>query len=107
MQLPCSTLKETNDGTWVHVAGIVLVRQRPDTAAGVIFITLEDETGQANVIVWPAVFNRYHRTARTAAGLVIQGKLQRQGEVIHVVAHRISDMREFIPELKRQSRDFH
>ena len=105
--VPCATLQNTHDGAWVHVAGIVLVRQRPDTAAGVIFITLEDETGQANVIVWPAVFNRFHRAARTAAGLVIQGKLQRQGEVIHVVAHRISDMQEFIPELKPQSRDFH
>jgi len=89
------------------VAGIVLVRQRPDSASGVIFITLEDETGQANVIVWPAVFKRFHHAARTAAGMVIHGKLQRQGEVIHLVAQRIGDMQEFIPELKHQSRDFH
>ena len=105
--VPCAALKNTNDGAWVCVAGIVLVRQRPQTAAGVVFMTLEDETGQANVIVWPAVFDRFYRAARAAAGLIIQGKLQRQGEVIHVVAHRISDMQEFIPELKHQSRDFH
>ena len=105
--IACTALRELNDGAFVRVAGIVLVRQRPDTAAGVVFITLEDETGQANIIVWPAIFNRFHRAARNAAGLIVQGRLQRLGEIIHVVAHRISDMAAYMPVLKRQSRDFH
>jgi len=105
--VPCAMLKDVHDGTWIQVAGIVLVRQRPQTASGVVFITLEDETGQANVIVWPAIFERFHRAARAAAGLIIQGELQREGEVVHIVARQISDMREFVPELRSQSRDFH
>ena len=104
---PCHALKSLRDGARVRVAGIVLVRQRPETASGVVFVTLEDETSTANVILWPAVFNRFRKAARTAAGLIIGGKLQKQGEVIHVVAQRVDDMTELVPALQRQSRDFH
>ena len=83
------------------------MRQRPETASGVVFVTLEDETATANVILWPAVFARFHKAARTAAGLIIEGKLQKQGDVIHVVAQRVNDMAELVPTLQRQSRDFH
>ena len=103
----CEELKSLRDGTRVRVAGIVLVRQRPETASGVVFVTLEDETSTANIILWPAVFNRFHKAARTAAGLIIEGKLQKQGEVIHVIAQRVDDMAELVPALQHQSRDFH
>lgn len=104
---PCQTLRSLRDGVRVRVAGVVLVRQRPETASGVVFVTLEDETATANIILWPAVFNRFRKAARTAAGLIIEGKLQKLGEVIHIVAQRVDDMSELIPALQHQSRDFH
>jgi error-prone DNA polymerase len=103
----CQTLKSLRDGARVRVAGIVLVRQRPETASGVVFVTLEDETSTANIILWPTVFNRFRKAARTAAGLIIEGKLQIQGDVVHVVAQRVDDLAELSPALQRQSRDFH
>ena len=68
------------------MAGLVLVRQRPGTAKGVIFATLEDETGIANIVVWSHVFERFRRTVLAARLLMVSGRLQRQGLVIHVVA---------------------
>ena len=73
---------------WLRVAGLVLVRQRPGTASGITFVTLEDETGQANLIVRPHVWDRYHVAARNAAILVAHGRLQREGLVIHVLTHQ-------------------
>jgi error-prone DNA polymerase len=80
----------------VHVAGLVLIRQRPGSAKGVIFITLEDETGVANLIIWPPVFERFRRTALGATLLYCRGRLQREEGVIHVVAE---DLRDFTPRL--------
>ncbi|WP_416898429.1 MAG: error-prone DNA polymerase [Minwuia sp.] len=76
----------------IVVAGLVLVRQRPGSAKGVIFTTLEDETGVANVIVWPHVFERFRRTVLTSRLLGVRGKLQREGKVIHIVADRVFDL---------------
>jgi error-prone DNA polymerase len=73
-------------------AGIVLVRQRPGTASGVIFATLEDETGVANIIVWPKVFERHRRILMTARLLGVEGTLQREGLVTHIVAGRLIDL---------------
>src|SRR5262245_18945674 len=95
------------DGQRVRMAGIVLVRQRPETASGVVFMTIEDETANANIVLWSAVFNRYRKIARSAAGLLIEGKLQKQKEVIHIIAQKVEDMDELIPTLQRRSRDFH
>jgi error-prone DNA polymerase len=75
----------------VKVAGLVLVRQRPGTASGVIFATLEDETGVANIIIWPKTFARYRRTVLTASLVGVDGTLQREGIVIHVIAHCLID----------------
>ena len=96
---------------WVEVAGLVLVRQRPGTASGVIFVTLEDETGIANLVVWPKVFERHRRVVLGAQMMAVRGKLQREGLVIHVIAdalfdrtdllHRLSDARS--DRLKRGS----
>src|SRR5262249_45483897 len=79
-------------GNRVSVAGLVLVRQRPGTAKGVIFITLEDETGIVNIIVWPKVFAKNRRTVMTAQFLEVRGKIEREGLVIHVIADRLIDL---------------
>jgi error-prone DNA polymerase len=85
-------------GRRVTVAGLVLVRQQPGTAKGVIFLTLEDETGIVNVVVWPKVFAQNRRVVMTAQFLAVRGKIQREGLVIHVVAEQLIDL---TPELRR------
>jgi error-prone DNA polymerase len=114
-------------GRRVTVAGLVLVRQRPGTAKGVIFLTLEDETGIVNVVVWPKVFTANRRVVMSAQFLEVYGKVERQGLVIHVIAERLTDhsdqlrsLAEGIPGIARtdknvregswkphKSRDFH
>ena len=81
----------------VRVAGLVLIRQRPGSAKGVIFITMEDETGVANLIVWPPILERFRRTALGATLLYCRGRLQREEGVIHVVAE---DLRDLTPRLQ-------
>jgi len=93
-------LAELKPGSRVKVAGLVLVRQRPGSASGVIFATLEDETGVANVIVWPSVFEAHRSIVLKASLLAVRGKLQREGLVIHVVAEELTDMTERLAELK-------
>jgi error-prone DNA polymerase len=88
----CDRLKEMGSGAKVRVAGIVLVRQRPGTASGVIFATLEDETGIANIVIWPRTFERYRRALLGASLLGVAGKLQREGDVIHLIADRLIDL---------------
>jgi error-prone DNA polymerase len=85
-------------GRRVTVAGLVLVRQRPGTSKGVIFLTLEDETGIVNVVVWPKVFEKNRRVLMAAQFLAVRGKIQREGLVIHVVAEELIDLTH---ELKR------
>jgi len=79
-------------GKRVTVAGLVLVRQRPGTAKGVIFLTLEDETGIVNVVVWPKVFEQNRRVVMTSQFLQVRGKIEREGLVIHVVAEQLIDL---------------
>jgi error-prone DNA polymerase len=86
--------------TTVTVAGLVLVRQRPGTSKGVVFMTLEDETDIANVIVWPKVFERNRRTVMTSRFLAVRGRLQRAGLVIHVVAESFTDLSAQLPWLR-------
>jgi len=88
---PAAGLAGLANGARVRVAGLVLVRQRPGSANGVVFATLEDETGIANVIVWPQVFERFRRETMNAALLMVSGRLQREDIVIHVVADRLED----------------
>jgi error-prone DNA polymerase len=87
------------NGRRVEVAGLALVCQRPGTASGVIFITIEDETGVANLVVWPSVFERYRRVVLGAQLLVVRGKLQREGIVIHVVADDLIDRSDLLARL--------
>jgi error-prone DNA polymerase len=84
--------EELAPDSFVTVAGLVLVRQRPGTSKGVVFMTLEDETDIANIIVWPKVFEKNRRTVMTARFLAVRGKLQRAGLVIHVVAESFIDL---------------
>jgi error-prone DNA polymerase len=89
--VPAVALKERREGR-VAVAGLVLVRQRPGTASGVIFATLEDETGVANIVIWPQVFERFRRAVLASSLMRVEGRLQREGDVIHVIAERIADL---------------
>ena len=83
-------------GRKMQVAGLVLVRQRPGTASGVIFMTLEDESGIANIIVWPQIFEKYRRVVLGARMIAVEGLLQKEQGVIHVIARRLVDL---TPEL--------
>jgi error-prone DNA polymerase len=88
----CADLAQRRDGSRLTVAGIVLVRQRPGSARGVLFVTIEDETGHANLIVWPSVFERQRRVLLSATMLACRGKLQQESGVIHVIADEITDL---------------
>ena len=88
----CMEAMDARDGRWLEVAGIVLVRQRPGSAKGVLFVTLEDETGIANLVVWPRVFERNRRTILSAGMVAARGRVQREGEVVHLVAQRLTDL---------------
>jgi error-prone DNA polymerase len=78
----------------LEAAGLVLVRQRPGSAKGVMFITIEDETGVANLVVWPSLFERQRRIVLSAGMMAARGKIQREGSVVHLVAHHLSDLSE-------------
>jgi error-prone DNA polymerase len=86
------SLSQAWDGDFVEVAGLVLVRQRPGTASGIIFATLEDETGVANIVIWNTVFEKNRRVVLASRMLAVRGKLQREGLVIHVIAREFTDM---------------
>jgi error-prone DNA polymerase len=79
-------------GSLVTVSGLVLMRQMPGTAKGVVFATLEDETGIANIVIWPKVFARNRRVVMTSRFLAVRGQMQRAGLVVHVVAERFFDL---------------
>ncbi|GEM71070.1 MULTISPECIES: error-prone DNA polymerase [Sphingomonas] len=85
----CADLSTIRDGRHVEVAGIILVRQKPGSAKGVLFITIEDETGIANGILWPDRFEAQRRTVMSASMVGLKGRVQREGEVIHVICDRI------------------
>ena len=88
----CADLGQYRNGQSIEVAGLVLVRQRPGTASGVVFATLEDETGIANIVIWSKAFETYRRTILASRMLAVRGKLQIEGLVIHVVAEKFTDM---------------
>jgi error-prone DNA polymerase len=95
------------DGDSVRAAGIVTCRQRPGTASGVVFVTLEDETGYVNVVVWSRLVERQRRELLSSRLLGVTGKLQREGDVIHLVARRLTDYTRLLGTLVTASRDFH
>lgn len=99
--LPHAMLDLPPNGARVAVAGLVLVRQRPGTAKGVIFLTLEDETGIANVIVWRKMYERFRRAVIAGRCLKVTGRAQRESGVTHVIAETIEDISAMLDELVR------
>lgn len=105
--LPAAELAQLRNGQFARACGIVTVRQRPGTAKGVLFITLEDETGQTNVIVWPDLLERYRREALGASLLAVYGVWQTEGDVHHLIAKDLRDRSELLGGLPVESHDFH
>jgi error-prone DNA polymerase len=104
--IPASGLRTWPDGKWVRVAGLVLVRQRPSTAKGITFVTLEDETATANLIIRPEVWKRFRAAALNATVLIASGPLQRKEENIHVLVAKLEDFSVHLDGMTSQSRDF-
>jgi error-prone DNA polymerase len=100
-------LKRLSGGATARAAGIVTGRQRPGTASGTVFVTLEDETGCVNVIVWPRLVEAQRRELLGAKLMGVEGTLEREGEVMHLVAKRLVDHSDLIGSLQIDSRDFH
>lgn len=103
--LPHDRMEEVPSGARVRVAGLVLVRQRPGTAKGVIFVTLEDETGISNVIVWRKVYERFRRAVIAGRCLRVTGRLQRESGVTHVVAEHVEDISFMLDALVAESHE--
>jgi error-prone DNA polymerase len=104
--MPAATLNAYRNGRLARACGIVTVRQQPGTAKGVIFVTIEDETGNVNVIVWPKLVQQQRKELLGASLLAVYGVWQSQGEVRHLVAHRLVDMSHLLGGLQSTSRNF-
>jgi error-prone DNA polymerase len=105
--LDSRSLRESRDGMHVRTAGLVITRQRPGSAEGVTFVTLEDEFGSINVIVWRDLGERQRQALVGSRLMGVTGKLQLEGEVMHVVAQRLLDLSPLLGRLRAESRDFH
>jgi error-prone DNA polymerase len=116
--IPAADLKAQGDGRRVRTAGLVLNRQRPDTAKNVMFATLEDETGVANLVIWDRLFQAERRTLMTSGFLFVEGRLQIAHDVVHLVVERVADLTPYLARLRvatpdgssaplQKSRDFH
>ncbi len=97
--MACADLQALGDGRRVSVAGVILVRQRPGSAKGVVFMTIEDETGIANAVIWPKVLERDRRIVMGARLVLIHGRIQRHDTIIHVVATRLEDRSDWLSRL--------
>ncbi|MEK1871947.1 MAG: error-prone DNA polymerase [Rhizobium altiplani] len=102
----CAEAMNARDGRWLMTAGLVLVRQKPGSAKGVMFITIEDETGPANLVVWPSLFERRRRIVLGSSMMAINGRVQREGEVAHLVAQQLFDLSGELAELTDRDLDF-
>jgi error-prone DNA polymerase len=109
--LTAAALADVPHGRVVTVAGLVLTRQRPASASGVTFVTLEDETGHVNLVVWERTGLAQRRALVESRLMEVRGELQREGQVTHVIAHRMTDrsalLAELLAGLRTESRDFH
>ena len=97
--LPCKELRNRKDGDLVRVAGLVLVRQRPGTAKGICFITIEDEGGYSNLVVFENMFEKYRKEILQSKLLMVEGKLQVEKEVIHVIVSRCYNLSKYLVHL--------
>lgn len=98
-----SQLDDVPPGARVTVAGLVILRQRPGTAKGVIFLTLEDETGTVNVVVWRALYERFRRAVIAGRLLRVTGRVQKEAGVLHVLAEEIEDISPLLDQLLSSS----
>jgi DNA polymerase III alpha subunit len=102
----CAEATHARDGRWLEAAGLVLVRQRPGSAKGVMFITIEDESGIANLVVWPKMFEKFRRVVLGSTMFAVRGRIQREGDVVHLVAHQLTDMSEALAGIGRRDAPF-
>jgi DNA polymerase III alpha subunit len=100
--LPAAWLDRPPSGARITVAGLVLLRQRPGTAKGIVFVTLEDETGTVNVIVWKQVYEAFRRAVIAARLMRVTGRLQCEGPVTHVIAEQVEDISYMLDRLVAQ-----
>jgi error-prone DNA polymerase len=105
--ISAANVQNTASGRFIRAAGIVTCRQHPSTAKGTTFVTLEDETGYVNVIVWAAVAERYRKALVLSRFMIVSGKIERQGSVVHLIAEQLVDETYLLGELATSSRDFH
>jgi len=103
---PSAAIANAKDGSRISIAGLVLVRQKPDSAKGVMFITLEDEAGVANLIVWPSLFDKLRPTILGAQMLVCRGKVQQASGVTHIIADHLLDETELLNSVGGQDETF-
>jgi error-prone DNA polymerase len=104
--VPCEEAMTARDGRWLMTAGLVLVRQKPGSAKGVMFITIEDETGPANIVVWPKLFEKRRRVVLGASLMAINGRIQREGDVVHLVAQQLFDLSSDLSGLADRDMEF-
>lgn len=100
--VPCAALRQMKDGAFVRVAGVVLVRQRPGSAKGVVFMTIEDETGVANSVVWPTALEKFRKVVMAARLIVVSGRVQRHQDIIHVVSQKLEDRSGWLARLSQE-----
>ena len=99
-------LADAENNRQLRVSGLVILRQRPATAKGITFVTLEDETGTANLVIRQTIWEQYYRVARRCPAWIAHGKLEKKSGVIHVVVNRLEDLSIRLEELGIKSRDF-
>ena len=102
-----AALKTAGQRALIRAAGIVVGRQRPGTATGIVFVTLEDETGLTNIVVHPQLVDKQRRELLGSSLLGVYGQLQKEGEVVHLIARRLVDLSAWLRQLETSSRDFH
>jgi len=105
--ITAADLRALANGSTARAAGIVTCRQRPGTAGGVMFVTLEDETGYVNVVVWQQLVDRQRRELLHSSLLGVEGVVQKEGDVVHLIAHRVTDHSALLGRLATTSRNFH
>ena len=104
--MTCAEGTAMRDRRLTRIAGLVLVRQKPGSAKGVMFITIEDETGVANLVIWPSLYEAQRRVVLSSSLLVVDGKVQREGEVVHIVATRLHDGSDLLASIGERGQAF-
>jgi error-prone DNA polymerase len=105
--VPAQALWDLADGARIRTAGLVITRQRPGSAGGVTFVTMEDETGHVNIIVWERVAAAQRAALLESSLLAVRGTVQRQGDVLHVIARRLENLSDLLGNLVVEARNFH